>query len=65
MRPRRVRLEVVQERQAAALLAELLLDAARKRGGLRSGGTLAGASDGVIGSVMPLPKKRGDAREAA
>jgi hypothetical protein len=62
---RRVPLAVVQEREAAALLADLLLDAARKRRGLRSGGALAGVSDGVIGSVVPLPDKRGKAREAA
>jgi hypothetical protein len=60
-----VPLAVVQEREAAALLVELLLDAARERRGLRSSGALAGASDGVIGSVIPLPEKRGKAREAA
>jgi hypothetical protein len=41
--PRRVPLAVVQEREAAALLVELLLDAARERRGLRSSGALAGA----------------------
>jgi hypothetical protein len=60
-----VPLAVVQEREAAALLAELVLDAARRRRGLRSGGALASASDGGIGSVTPLPEKRGNAREAA
>jgi hypothetical protein len=63
--PRRVPLAVVQEREAAALLAELLLDAARKRRGLRSGGALPGAFDGVIGGVTRVPEQRGNAREAA
>jgi hypothetical protein len=63
--PRRVPLPVVQEREAVALLAELLLDAVAKRRGVPSGGALVGASDGVIGSVVSLPEKRGNAREAA
>ncbi len=63
--PRRAPLAVVQEREATALLAELLLDAAQRRRGLHSGGASASASDGANGSVIQLPQKRGNAREAA
>lgn len=59
--PRRVPLTAAQEREAVALLAELLLDAAAKRRALRTGG----ASDGAIGSVIPFPEKRGKGRAAA
>lgn len=62
---RRTRLRAAQEREAVALLAELLLDAAAKRRGVRSGGVIDGVSGGVIGSVVPFPEKRGKAREAA
>lgn len=62
--PRRAPLSAVQEREALALLGELLLNAA-KRGGLRSAGDLDSVSDGGIGSVIPLPEKRRKGREAA
>jgi hypothetical protein len=55
----------VQERDAVALLAELLLDAAVKRRGLHSVGALDSASGGAIGSVVKFPEERGKAREAA
>lgn len=48
-----------------SLLAELLIDAAAKRRGLRSGGVVDGASGGAIGSVIPFPEKRRRGREAA
>lgn len=63
--PRRVPLSATHEREAVALLAGLLLDVAAKRRGLRSGGVLGGASVGVTGSVIPLPAKREERREAA
>jgi hypothetical protein len=47
-----------QKREAVALLAELLLDvAARKRRGF--------VSPGASGSVIPLPERRRNARDAA
>ena len=63
--PRRVTLTPAQQREAAALLAELLFDAAAKRRELHSDGALGSDSRGVIGSVVQLPRKRGNAREAA
>ena len=55
-----------QEREAVALLAELLLDAsARKRRVVASPGAFGGASGGATCSVIPLLEKRGNAREAA
>lgn len=48
-----------------SLLAELLLDAAAKRRGVRSGGVIGGASDGASGGVIPFPEKRRKGREAA
>ncbi len=63
--PRRVPLTAAQEREAVALLAELLLDAAAKRRGLHSVGALDSASGGVIDSVVPFPQMCGKAREAA
>lgn len=63
--PRRAPLTSEQEREAAALLAELFLDAAAKRRGIGSGGALDGVSGGVIGSVVPFPETRAIAREAA
>jgi hypothetical protein len=62
--PRRLPLSAAQEAEAVSLLAELLLEAAEKRG-VRSGGGSGGVSGGVIGSVIPLPEKRRKGREAA
>jgi hypothetical protein len=63
--PRGVPLIPAQEREAVALLAELLLDAAAKRRGLHSAGAFDGASDCAIGSAVQLLDLRGKAREAA
>jgi hypothetical protein len=65
LRPRLVPLSVEQEREAVALLAELLLDAARKRRDGVSGGVLGGASDRASGSVASFAEKAGKARKAA
>jgi hypothetical protein len=54
-----------QEREAVALLAELLLDVTAKRRGLHSVGVLGSASDGAIGSVVRFPEEAGKARDAA
>jgi hypothetical protein len=55
-----------QEREAVALLAELLLDAAaRKRRVVAFAGAFGGATGGATGSVSPFPESRGNAREAA
>jgi hypothetical protein len=54
-----------QRREAVALLADLLLAAEAKRRGVGSGGASASASEGVIGSVVPLPRKRRKGRDAA
>jgi hypothetical protein len=55
-----------QQREAVALLAELLLDAAsRKRRVLASAGAFGGASGGATCSVISLPGRRGNAREVA
>jgi hypothetical protein len=53
-----VPLASVQYAEAVALLAELLLDAAAKRRGLRSPGAIDGGSGGVIGGVIPFPQDR-------
>jgi hypothetical protein len=63
--PRRAPIAPEQEREATVLLADLFLDAAAKRRGLRSGGALDGVSDGVISSVVPFPEKHAIARDAA
>jgi hypothetical protein len=63
--PRRVPLTAAQYDEAVSLLAELLLDVAAKRRAGRSGGVIDGASDGAIGSVIPLPQEREKGREAA
>ena len=63
--PRLVPLTREQEREAVVLLAELLLDATRKRRVVASPGALGGASGDATGSVIPFPERRGDAREAA
>ena len=63
---RRVTLAAAQHEQAVSQLAELLLDAAEaKRRGVDSGGVIDDASDGAIGSVVPLPQRRRKGREAA
>lgn len=67
--PMVVALSGEQRREAVALLAELLLDAAREEnrgvsGGV-SGGVLDGASGGASGSVVPFPERRRKARDAA
>jgi hypothetical protein len=54
-----------QRREAVALLAGLLLAAEAKRRGVGSGGATGSVSDGVIGSVIPLPRKRRKGRDAA
>lgn len=63
--PRRVPLSTAQYDEAVSLLAELLLDVAVKRRGLRSRGVIGGASDGVIGGVVPVRPMRREGREAA
>jgi len=63
--PRRVPLSAEQHAQAIDLLAELLLDAAAKRRGVRSGGVIDGALESVSASVVPFPEKRRKGREAA
>jgi hypothetical protein len=54
-----------QRQEAVALLAELLLDAARKRQGVRSGSGCDGALGGAFGGVGPLSDQRAKARRAA
>jgi len=54
-----------QRREAVGLLAELLLDAARKRAGVRSGGVFDGVMGGASGGVAPLPDEGVRARRAA
>jgi hypothetical protein len=63
--PRRAPLTPAQEREAVALLAELLLDAAAKRRGLHSAGALDSASGSAMDGVARYPEKPGKAREAA
>lgn len=65
MPPRRVPLSAAHYDEAVSLLAELLLDVVAKRRAGRSGGVIDGASDGAIGSVIPLTQKRRKGREAA
>ena len=65
LRPRLVPLSAEQEREAVVLLAELLLDVARKRRGGVSGGAFGGGSGSAIGGAIPLPVGRGKARKAA
>ncbi|MGH3008393.1 MAG: hypothetical protein ACRDLM_03170 [Gaiellaceae bacterium] len=64
MEPRFARLTEEQRREAVALLADLLLDAARKRARVSSGAS-DGVIDGASGSVVPLPDRRGKARRSA
>jgi hypothetical protein len=53
-----------QRRESVALLADLLLDAAKGRAGV-SGGASAGVMDGASGVVVPLDEGRGKARRCA
>jgi len=54
-----------QRREAVALFVDLLLAAEAKRRGVGSGGVIDGALDGLIGSVIPLPRKRQKGRDVA
>ena len=57
-----------QRREAVALLADLLLEAARKRASVSGGasdGVSGGASGGVIGGVISFPQTRRKGRDAA
>jgi hypothetical protein len=64
LEPRFVRLSEEQRREAVALLADLLLDAARRRARV-SAGVSAGVIDGACGSVVQFPEGRGKARRCA
>jgi hypothetical protein len=64
LEPRFARLSEEQRREAVALLADLLLDAATRRAGV-SGGASAGVIDGASGSVVPFEERRGKARRCA
>jgi hypothetical protein len=64
LEPRFARMSEEQRREAVALLADLLLDAARKRA--RVSGSASGVfTDGAFGSVVAFPDKRGKARRCA
>jgi hypothetical protein len=63
--PRLVPLSAEQERDAVAVLAELLLDVAVKGRGGVCGGALDGGSDSAIGSAIALPTSAGKVRKAA
>jgi hypothetical protein len=54
-----------QRQDAVGLLAELLLDAARKGGRVRSGSGFDGVMGGASGGVASLPEERVRARKAA
>ena len=64
MEPRFARLSEEQRRDAVALLADLLLGAARKRASV-SGGVSDGVSGGASGGVAESPDGRGEARRCA
>jgi hypothetical protein len=64
LEPRFARLSEEQRREAVALLADLLLDAAGKRASV-SAGASAGVIDGASGSVVPFPQRREKARRCA
>jgi hypothetical protein len=53
------------EREAVALRAELLLDAAAKRRGRASGGVVDSGFDGAIPGVVSVGEQAGKAREPA
>lgn len=59
-----MRLSEEQRREAVALLADLLLEAARKRAGVSGGGS-AGVIDGASDGVVKFPDGRGEARRCA
>jgi hypothetical protein len=59
-----VRLSEEQRREAVALLADLLLEAARKRAGV-SGGASDGVISGASGGVAESSDRRGKARRCA
>ncbi len=63
--PRLVPLSTAQEREAVGLLAQLLLDIARKHPGGVSGSAFDGGLDRGIGGVVSLPAEAGKARKAA
>jgi hypothetical protein len=63
--PRLVPLSAERERDAVAVLAELLLGVAVKGRGGVSGSVLDGGSGGAIGGVGSLPASAGKARKAA
>lgn len=65
LRPRLVPLSTHQEGEAVALLAELLLDVARKRSAGAFSGVLDGASDRASGSAVSFTEKAGKASKAA
>jgi hypothetical protein len=54
-----------QRQEAVCLLAELLVDAARKREGIQSGSGFDGVMGGASGGVVSLPDERVRARRAA
>jgi hypothetical protein len=64
LEPRLARLSEEQRREAVALLADLLLDAARRRARVFGSGS-DGVIDGVSGVVVPFPVRRGKARRCA
>jgi hypothetical protein len=53
-----------QRQETAGLLAELLVDAARKRDRVRSGSGFDGVMGGASGGVAPLPDEGVGARRA-
>jgi hypothetical protein len=59
-----VRLSEEQRREAVALLADLLLEAARKRAGVSGGGS-DGVFGGASGGVAESSDGRGEARRCA
>jgi len=62
---RRVPLSAEREVEAVRLLAELLLDATRKRRGGVFGSGSVSASGGGSGSVVPFRENAGKARKVA
>jgi hypothetical protein len=54
-----------QRPEVVGLLAELLLDAARKRRGVRSGGGFDSIMGGAFGGVAPLPDDGAKRQRAA
>jgi hypothetical protein len=54
-----------QRHEAVALLAEMLLDAARKREGVPSGGGFAGGLGGAFADATSVPDESAKQRKAA